>query len=49
MADIITLAVIVLLLGLAIRYIYREKKRGIRCIGCPMSADCKKKDKDSCK
>ena len=35
MADFIIASVIVLLIGAAIAYIVKEKKRGVRCIGCP--------------
>ncbi|WP_085954371.1 FeoB-associated Cys-rich membrane protein [Butyrivibrio proteoclasticus] len=42
MANLIAGAVIVLLLGLSIGYIYKEKKKGTRCIGCPMSGKCHK-------
>lgn len=42
MADVIAVIVIVgLVLGASI-YIYREKKKGSHCIGCPMAADCAK-------
>ncbi len=42
MADIISIAVIALIVGAAIYYIYKEKKKGTRCIGCPMSGNCHK-------
>lgn len=42
MTNIIAGTVIVLLVGLAIRYIYKEKKKGTHCIGCPMSGNCHK-------
>lgn len=35
MADYIIAGVVLLLIGAAIAYIIREKKRGVRCIGCP--------------
>ena len=37
MADLIAIIVIALILFLAIRYIYKEKKKGTKCIGCPMA------------
>lgn len=37
MVDIIATVVIVALLVGASYYIYKEKKRGKRCIGCPMA------------
>ena len=42
MADFVAIVVIVLLVGLAIRYIYKEKKKGVHCIGCPMAGNCHK-------
>ena len=42
MANFIAGAVIVLLLGLSISYIYREKKKGTHCIGGPMAGNCHK-------
>ena len=40
MANIILIAVIVLIVGGAAGYIYREKKKGVQCIGCPDSQTC---------
>ena len=39
-ADIIIIAVIGLILGLAAGYIYKAKKSGKKCIGCPDSGSC---------
>ncbi len=41
--DIIIIAVIVLCVGGAALYIYRAKKSGKKCIGCPDSSSCGKK------
>lgn len=38
--DFLLLAVIAVILGLVIRYICRQKKKGVRCIGCPDSGAC---------
>ena len=38
--DFIVIGVIVLILGLAIFAIYRSKKSGKKCIGCPDSGSC---------
>ncbi|MBR4410524.1 MAG: hypothetical protein IKV72_02765 [Firmicutes bacterium] len=40
MADIIVGVVLVILVGAAIAYIIREKKRGVACIGCPAAGTC---------
>jgi len=38
--DIIIVAVIVLIIGSALFYIYKAKKSGKKCIGCPDSGSC---------
>ena len=38
--DYIILSVIVVIVGLAAFYIYRAKKSGKKCIGCPDSGTC---------
>ena len=43
MATIIAIAAIALILFAAVRYIYKEKKKGRACIGCPYCDDCSKK------
>lgn len=40
MANIIVGMSLILILGMACRYLYREKKRGARCIGCPSGGSC---------
>ena len=40
MTDYIIVAVIVVIIGAAVAYIIREKKRGVKCIGCPDGATC---------
>lgn len=35
MTNVIVIAILVLVLGLAIGYIIKAKKRGVKCIGCP--------------
>ena len=40
MENIIILAVIITVTGLAGFYIYRAKKSGKKCIGCPDSCNC---------
>ena len=39
-SDIIVVAVIVLVIGGAVAYILREKKRGKKCVGCPYGNSC---------
>ena len=40
MVNIIALAVIGLIVGAAAGYVYKEKKRGARCVGCPYAGSC---------
>ena len=40
MANIIGIAVLAVLVGLAAGYLYKEKKRGARCVGCPYCSSC---------
>ncbi|MBE7016021.1 MAG: FeoB-associated Cys-rich membrane protein [Ruminococcaceae bacterium] len=42
MTDIILTLVILIVLGIAGGYIYKEKKKGSHCIGCPHSGKCQK-------
>jgi len=38
--NIIIIAIIVLVLGPAAFYVYKAKKSGKKCIGCPDSGSC---------
>ena len=40
MTDFLIIALVVLIVGLAGTYIYRSKKKGVKCIGCPDSGTC---------
>ena len=42
LATILAVVVLAAVLFLAGRYIYREKKRGVKCVGCPYSDSCEK-------
>jgi len=46
MGSVIANAVIILIMAViltgACLYIYKEKKKGRRCIGCPMAGKCPK-------
>lgn len=35
MTNVIVILILALVLGLAIRYIIKAKKRGAKCVGCP--------------
>ena len=45
-ATVIAVIAVVVILFLAIRYIVREKRRGVKCIGCPMAGSCTREYKD---
>ena len=47
--DIVILVVLAILLGGALLYIRKEKKRGVRCIGCPSAGACSKQKNGGCK
>ena len=40
MTDLIIIAIVGLIVGLAGGYVYRERKKGRKCIGCPHSGTC---------
>ncbi len=44
--GIIAIILIALIIGSAVFYIIKAKKRGRKCIGCPDGCSCKTKDKD---
>jgi len=39
-ADVIIILIIIACVAAAIAYIVKEKKKGIKCIGCPESGTC---------
>lgn len=40
MTDLIVILILMVLVGGAIYYIYKEKKKGSRCIGCSAAGSC---------
>lgn len=40
MANVIVAGIILCIIGGAIIYIHKEKKRGVKCIGCPVAGTC---------
>lgn len=40
MIDIIIIVIVALLVGFALAYIRKAKKRGVRCVGCSGSGSC---------
>lgn len=43
MTNFIVVMIILLIIGVAIAYIVKEKKKGVRCIGCPAAGTCSHK------
>lgn len=48
MADFIVLGIVLILVVAALYYIYRQKKNGVKCIGCSMSGTCAGKSRGGC-
>ena len=48
MTDIIVVAVLAVIVGFAARYVYRAKKSGAKCIGCPAGGSCCTCGKGTC-
>lgn len=48
MKDIIIIVILAAIVGLAGWYVYKAKKSGKKCIGCPEGCSCIKKDKNGC-
>ena len=48
MDNIIPAAVLLAILGAAIAYIIREKKKGHKCVGCPYAKECARAKQGGC-
>ena len=46
--DFLPIVLVVLIVGGAVFYIVREKRKGKKCIGCPYSDSCAYKNKSGC-
>ena len=44
MTNIMVIAVVALIVGAAVTYIIKAKKRGVKCVGCPMAGECSRKN-----
>ncbi len=42
MDNILVILVVALIVGLAVLYIHKQKKYGVKCIGCPNGCSCQK-------
>ena len=43
--DIIVILILIIVFGLALGYIIKSKKSGVKCIGCPSGGSCSLKNK----
>ena len=48
MENVIVIVVLAVVIGLAVRYVYKEKKKGKKCIGCPYGDSCSAKENGCC-
>ncbi len=48
LTNIILILILLALVGGACFYIYKEKKKGAHCIGCPYAASCPKHSTSGC-
>ena len=49
MGNLIVVGIILILIVTAVLYIWKQKKKGTRCIGCPSAGCCSKKGCDNAK
>lgn len=40
MEDFIIVVILIAIIGAAVIYIWKEKKKGVKCIGCPAAGEC---------
>ncbi len=48
MENIIIIAILAVIVGLAALYVYKAKKSGKKCIGCPDSGACSSAENGGC-
>ena len=48
MENVIIIVIVAAIISLALLYIHREKKRGVKCIGCPSGCSCASKGCRGC-
>ena len=42
MDNVILVGILVLMIGAIVFYLVREKKKGVKCLGCPYARQCGK-------
>ena len=48
MNNLIAIIAIVIVVGSALFYIIKSKKKGVKCIGCPSAGKCASNNCESC-
>lgn len=48
MENFIVAGILILIIGAISFYLVREKKKGVRCIGCPYAKQCSAKNRGKC-
>ncbi len=48
MVNFIVIGILALIIGAIIFYLVREKKKGVKCIGCPYAKQCGSKCNGGC-
>lgn len=48
MENILIVAVLLVIIGCAVAYVIKEKKKGTKCIGCPNAKTCSMAQKQAC-
>ena len=48
MKNLIVVIILAIILGLAITYIVKSKKKGVKCIGCPSGGNCSAQKSGCC-
>ena len=48
MDNILIIAVLLVIVGCAVVYVVKEKKKGVKCIGCPNAKTCSMAQKQKC-
>ncbi len=48
MENFIIIAILVVIIGCAIAYVVKAKKKGVKCVGCPNAEMCSMAQKQKC-
>ncbi len=48
MENFIVAGILILIVGAIVFYLVREKKKGVKCIGCPYAKQCSRKSCGKC-